>query len=444
MKGLIFTIILFIGLTGFGSVNIPLSNSNISYDGVFYTNVSDTLVTFNRHLPSMISDWESGIGGQWINQWVICQTGVRIRFKTASPTIQLSFKKRTGGGTIGGSPTNGFTIFVDGAEIQSFSTLSFTIQNPQPGTAKTFEVSLPNLWAVDFAGMQIDDNYSLENPGALNKPVYVAIGNSITHGTGQYVSSAKGYPFILARKMNWDLHNIAVAGATLGWAIAKNIKGKKVDVITIKIGFNDWKYSGASLATKKLEYAKLLDTLRAYQPSAMIYCITPLFTSDNSGAAPYTIQDFRDMVEEVVQDKQKNDDKLCLIYGPQISDASMLASGDPVHLSEYGANLLANSLYTKINDCGKTSAIELFNSQQKNIQITSLSREEIIFNCSESGQYIFSVYSMDGVKLLSREISADTSGMVNQKWETEQWPSGMYIVRLSNAKDSCSSKVILK
>jgi len=444
MKSITFTFLFFILQTGFCKVNILLNNPNISYDGAFYTNVSDTSVTFNRHLSSMITDWESGIGGQWINQWVICQTGVRVRFKTASPTIDLTFKKRTGGGTIGGTPTNGFSVFVDGVEIQTFSSLSFTIQHPNPGIAKTFEVLLPNLWAVDFKGMQLADTYSLESLDLLNKPVYVAIGNSITHGTGQYVSSAKGYPFILATKMGWNLHNIAVAGATLGWAIAKNVKGKQVDVITIKIGFNDWKYSGGTLASKKTEYAKLLDSLRAYQPSAMIYCITPLYTSDNSGAAPYTIQDFRDMVEQVVHEKQLTDDKLCLIYGPQISDASMLASGDPVHLSEYGANLLANSLYTKINECGKTSVTEALGGGTSNIVITQANKTQLNFRVNQNGNYLFSVYSIEGREMYSKILSVDSSGWNTELWNGESLSAGVYVLKLSNQSDSCTTKIVVE
>lgn len=89
-----------------------------------------------------------------------------------------------------------------GKEIQKSSSLNFSIQHPQPGNSEIFEVSLPNLWAVDFKGLVLEDGYELNNPGDLNLPVYVSIGNSITHCTGQYISSAKTYPFILAQKMN--------------------------------------------------------------------------------------------------------------------------------------------------------------------------------------------------------------------------------------------------
>jgi hypothetical protein len=234
-KLLILILILFFNFSFFASNPQALNHPSIQYEGVFYPIITENKVVFNRHLQNMKSDWESGIAGEWINQWVICQTGIKIRFKTASPTIQLSFEKREGGGAIGNSPTNGFSVFVKGNEIQKFSSLNFTIQHPNPGNPETFEVSLPNLWAVNFTGLELEDGYELYNQIDLNLPVYVSIGNSITHGTGQYVSSAKTYPFILAQKSNWNLHNLAVAGATLGRAIAKNIKNQNVDIITILI-----------------------------------------------------------------------------------------------------------------------------------------------------------------------------------------------------------------
>ena len=97
----LFILLIFFIHTAFAKVTISLDNPNISYDGVFYPVITASKVEFNRHLTSMVNNWESGIAGTWINQWVITQTGVRVRFKTASPTIDMAFTQRTTGGTIG-------------------------------------------------------------------------------------------------------------------------------------------------------------------------------------------------------------------------------------------------------------------------------------------------------------------------------------------------------
>ena len=426
-------------------VNIPLNDANISYDGVFYPEISASKVVLNRHLPEMINNWESGIGGSWINQWVITQSGVRIRFKTSSPSIDMEFIKREGGGAVIASPTSGFSVFVNGVSIKSFSSLSFSITNPNPGTATIFEVSLPNLFAVDFTGLKLNNGYSLENPGTLNKPVYVSIGNSITHGTGQYVSSAKTYPFILANKMGWDLHNLAVAGSTLGWAIALNTKGKKVDYITIKIGFNDWKYMSDPLSDKKAEYAKLLDTLRAYHPSAKIFCISPIFSSDPSGKAPYSLADFRTMVNELVTERMATDNLLCLIKGIEITNASMLAPGDPTHLSESGAAKLADSLFVKIknSDCITTGISEI-KSSKSSIKVNAVNQSFISFSTSKLGNYSLAFIDLSGKEVYKSQIDVEMSP-TTINWEGYKLSKGIYILKIYNESlDSYSHKFILE
>ncbi|MCX6182429.1 MAG: SGNH/GDSL hydrolase family protein [Bacteroidetes bacterium] len=440
----LFVLLLLLVQHAFAKVSIALDNPNISYDGVFYPVKTPTKVELNRHLTSMVSNWESGIGGTWINQWVITQTGVRIRFKTASPAIDMAFTQRATGGTIGATPNSGFSVFVNGTAIATYSSLSFTVNNPTPGSETTFEVSLPNLWAVDFTGMQLTDGYNLSDPGQLNRPVYVAIGNSITHGTGQYVSSAKTYPFILANKMGWDLHNIAVAGATLGWAVALNTKGKHVDYITVKIGFNDWKYSTGSLGSKKTEYGRLLDSLRAYHPEAKIYCISPIYSSDNSGAAPYALEDFRTMVENLVIARQATDHLLCLIVGSDISDASMLASGDPTHLSEYGANAFANNLYTKINACGSASVQEEV-SENSILKINALEKTHLQLMVPYSGKYYVSIYSAEGKLVYFKQAQMSSSGINNMSLSGNEISGGFYIVQVVGEKsDSSSVKVFFE
>lgn len=443
MKNLTKILFLFIFLQGVSAkVTVSLDDPNLSYDGVFYPQISATKVVFNRHLPEMKTNWESGIGGEWINQWVITQTGIRIRFKTASPTIDLSFTKREGGGTIGASPSSGFTVFVNGVAKSTYSNLSFTITHPNPGIESTFEVSLPNLWAVDFTGMQLADGYSLAVLENLNKPVYVSIGNSITHGTGQYVSSAKTYPFILANKMGWDLHNIAVAGSTLGWAIALNLKGQKVDVITLKIGFNDWKYTKTDLTTKQKEYAKLLDSLRAFQPSAKIYCISPIFSSDASGAAPYSLADFRTMVDELVTARMQTDPLLCLIKGIEISDATLLASGDPTHLSEYGAETFANRLYTKINECDLTSSLQTVKKNNMGMQLINDSHLEIY--CNYSGTFELQMISSCGKLVINKQVPLSEGENVIS-FDQEHFSPGIYIIKcIGKEGESAFLKVILR
>ena len=403
---------------------VPLDNPYIHYDGVFYPTITPMLVTFDRHKAAVYNNTESGIYGAWIYQWVSTQTGIRIRLKTNSPTIKFTFQQRSGGGTIGASPTNGFSVFADSVLNGTFSSLVFTINNPNPGNSTFYEVSLPNLWAVDLIGIELASTYFLNDPGALVKPVYVAIGDSKTHGTGQYVSSAKTYPFQLANLMKWDLHNIAVAGATTGWAMALNIQGKQVDNITIEIGFNDWKYLSDALAVRQTQYEKLIDSLRCYLPNANIYCITPCVSTDPSGAAPYSLEDFRTMVETIVKLRKQTDSKLFLFPGPAVSDATMLASGDMVHLSESGALMLANNLKAAINNPASVlTSNQPGISMQRKTKINYICSSEIFVTTNGEGYFSFELFTTDGKRLAIVENIFLKEGQNEVSWS----PSGLFI-----------------
>lgn len=428
-------IMMFTGHTLFSQTNIPLNDSNICYEGVYYPKISPTSVIFDRHLTSMKDNWQSGIAGDWIHQWVITQTGIRIRFKTASPNIYLEFTKREGGGSVGPEPSSGFEVFVNGVSSQVFSTLAFTIVNPTPDTAATFEVVLPNLWAVNFTGMALNDGYSLEFPGELNQPVYVAIGNSITHGTGQYFSSAKTYPFKLARAKGWNLYNLAVAGAGLGWAIALNTKEKKVDIISILIGFNDWKYGTTTLSSHKIMYGRLIDSLRSYHPDASIYCISPLTTTETEHSAPFSLEQFREMVAQVVGKKQLSDGKLCFIDGPSISSASMLAPGDNVHLSEWGAQELAKKLTLATEKCN-AAPLSINNVQKEDEvgQLVNSGENSFKFRPGETGVFEIRLISSAGVVLHNQKHNFLKDELVDLNSEITFPKNGIYILQIKRGE----------
>ena len=424
---------------------VSLDNPYIHYDGTFYTQPTPTLVTFDRHKPEVYNNPESGIYGAWIRQWVITQTGIRVRFKTKSPQITFTFQQRTGGGTIGSLPTGGFGVFADSVFIGSYSTLSFTINNPHAGASTFYEVSLPNLWAVDLIGMELSDTYILDDPGILNKPVYVAIGDSKTHGTGQYVSSAKTYPFLLASEMKWNLYNIAVAGATSGWAMALNVKGQQVDYITIEIGYNDWATLTDPLSTRQIQYEQLIDSLRAYLPNAKIYCISILATTSVSGTAPYTIDAYRKMIKDVVAFRQQTDSKLFLIPGPAVSDISMLASGDAVHLSEYGAAILADNLSVAINYPESIVTRDQSGSLAKNhVIIEYINTSQINIAVLNEGYYSFGILSTDGKLLSSMNEIYLKNGINAVAWSTTGFGNGLaYVVKVQQGNWVESALVVL-
>lgn len=335
---------------GLAQVNINLDHPNLYYDGVLYPIITSNSVTFNRHTPAAYADPSSGLVYAPCNLTRATQSGVRVRFKTASPTIKLTFAaQNTPAGYFYNSsntpPADGFTVSVNGNVINTFTnTLAFTINHPNPGTATVFEVNLPILWSVIFTGLQLETGYSLMDAGANTKPKYAAFGTSISMGTGQN-NSTQTYPYQVAQAKNWNLHNFAVAGSPLGWQLAYDIKGKQFDIISVEQGFNDWasEYIIATLAEELALYGRFVDSLRKFQPTAKIYCIAPMATSYVNATPRYSLEDFRTGICNLVTIRKTAGDKnIFCINGTSISDPTM--TGDGIHLNIPGAAKFATSL----------------------------------------------------------------------------------------------------
>ncbi|MDP4174883.1 MAG: SGNH/GDSL hydrolase family protein [Bacteroidota bacterium] len=325
----------------YARVNIPLDDPRISYEGLWFVQKSPTIVILDRHTENVINNPESGISLS-SKPYAYTQSGVRIRFKTSSPTISLRFADRENGGRAG--LHNGFAVYANGKLIAIYETLSFIVNRPQNKSCE-YEIVLPSLYAVSFTELSLDSGFSLDKLAPIDKPIYAAIGTSITEGTGQQSASFLTYPFILANELGWNLYNLAVAGAHTGWPIALLLKDKKVDYITVEFGFNDWMWDNKALSIKADQYGRLLDSLRLFQKNAKIFCITPLVTSKTTSqmGAPFKLNDFSEMILHLVKQRQENGDKkLFIIYGDKLSDTKMLDDG--VHLNETGARKFALKL----------------------------------------------------------------------------------------------------
>ena len=238
------------------------------------------------------------------------------------------------------------------------------------------EIALPSMHGVDFSGLKLQKGSDLHKgvqksapnipnepsrdapqesaPNVIKeptlnapavpvrRPVYVAIGNSITHGTGHQPASYDTWPFRLAEAMDWELVNLAVAGAHIGPAVADLLYGQRVDVITILKGFNDWMFGERSLLDTVARFEQLLRDIRLHQPEAQIFVITPLHTNRGSpaGAATFGLSDLRNSIATVVREHvEAGDRRIHLLGGCRLSDDTMLMDG--IHLSAEGAERFA-------------------------------------------------------------------------------------------------------
>ena len=279
-------------------------------------------------------------------------TGIYIEFKTKSPSVTVKLK------TAKGNPKHAFfNVFQDGEfdKDENFkyvedAEIKIELYSKYQGKAVVYRITFPLMTDIHFLGLELEKNAKLCKLKKEEKRVYVAFGDSVTHGTGQK-NTSETFAYQLAEKMDYELFNIAVGGAKTSTVMAKMISDdfKKIDMITVLIGFNDYNGKGISTEEYSKRYTNVLNILREKHPDTKIYCISMTYTTqNNSKISQIPADDFRKVVREVVAKRQNNGDKnLFLIKGKDITNETSLK--DKVHFSIQGAKNFAEALYQEIN-----------------------------------------------------------------------------------------------
>ncbi len=351
----------------------------------------------------------------------------------------MIFEPRDGGGKMG--LTQAFAVFADSTLINVFESLEFTIDSPNRDSIVDYEVTLPSLHAVNFIGMTLEEGHTLKPLPPNNLPDYVAIGNSITHGTGHQSATHVTYPFVMAQAMNWDLTNLAVAGARTGWPIAQLFKDKPVDFVTILLGFNDWMWDNKDLSYKIDQYTRLLDTLRYHQPEAKIFCITPITTTktDPQYQVSFTLQQYREaLVRTITRRKARSgDENLFLIHGDSISTKNMLMDG--IHLGQAGAPLFAAKLTAEIKEILATTVDLKDNSRHpKEFKLNRVypnpfnPETTIEYELADAGLTRIDIYDLAGNKVKELLNRRQRAGQYAATFHATGMSSGMYIIKLKH------------
>ena len=330
-----------------GKEFIKPNDTRIHIDGAFFLKKSAETVEINRFEKKIINMPETEANPK--NAFT--QSGISITFVTNSNNIKVLFETREGTklrSSIFGIYKNGKLvkqIRVTPKTASAFNGVSF--QNPNGRTA-TWSILLPPYFGVNFKGVEVDNGSRFAAAPKIDKPIYVAIGNSITQGTGQ-VASFQTYPWILAQKKGWQLYHLAVGGSKISWPFALELSGKKMDVITILWGFNDWNKGYTPKKQIIPRYSKLLEILLKDHPNARIYCITPTFTyRQKPKNGTVSLDEIRKAEADVVHKFQQKDYKnIFLVKGQTITDSTGLkpkGSKDVVHFTPAGAKRFAETL----------------------------------------------------------------------------------------------------
>ena len=333
--------------------SVTLDDPSLNYLGIRYVDAQPDAVSFSRFNPELLLLGKPELG--FNPDKAKNTTGGVIAFQTDSPTVRLKFHP-----TAGMNRGSEFGVFMDGRYVESYKfspkqqELDIEITNKKGGASAFWELTLPSFANPELVLFEIEKQSQLTSKsGQIPEKVYVAIGDSITHGTGQGSATHLTWPYILSRKLGFTLFNLAVGGSGVSVTAGQSLAAfDRVDLVTILIGYNDWNGEGDSAQHFQDQYLELLKAIRANHPETPIFCISPLVTRrEISRTSSLPIDGFRAAVRQLEQELSTSDPNIHFIPGESISSTANLRADkpdDPVHLGIAGAAMLAESVFPLI------------------------------------------------------------------------------------------------
>lgn len=322
---------------------ITPDDPNLVYRGTAYPQVTAERAELLRFSPKLLEKAQAKSYG--FNPMKARSTAnVSLSFRTNSPEIALSFdlKKRAK-----------FEIMQNGqlskvVWVKPGEPLMLSAE--RKNEASDYRVVFP-LWDNPiFLGLQLSDKHTLEPVRSIPQKAYVAIGDSITHGRGQNISS-ETWGAILAKKLDMEYYNLAVGGSSANMFTPQSLESiPNVELVSILWGYNDWNFRGKTPAQFGTDMEAAIDVVREYYPDTKIALLQILQTTNpKSKKTDFKIDDFRVVLAQLAQARQDaGDENLVLIKSDAFTNQEDDLN-DKVHLSVSGAAKLAEAIFVELN-----------------------------------------------------------------------------------------------
>jgi peptidoglycan/xylan/chitin deacetylase (PgdA/CDA1 family)/lysophospholipase L1-like esterase len=424
------------------------NNKNIHISGSKFSKVNDNEIIFQRHTDSLLALTISE--SKFNSTKAKTTTGIVISFKTESPDIKAHFRKLTGeqrNGTFG-IFQNGVLVSTQTLDTRDDSSVVINIKSQNPNKKTFFEITLPTWNNISFTGLEIDANYNLAKHQSEQKKVYVAYGNSITHGTGQK-GTHETYTFKVAKYFGWELYNVAVGGAKTSVAIAKMLRNnfERIDCLTILIGYNDYNGEGVDTLEYQKRYESVIRNIRAKHKTTPIFCITQTYTTQlNSKISGISISDFRKVVTNLVKKiKKEGDENIFIINGEDITSESNLKAA--VHVTVNGATFFADSLIKEIESRIDAVSTDIDNPNDKYGNKNNVDSQLKYSLYPNPSKEILNIESKEEIKKINiYNLLGQTVKTVSKNFNNlhiNNLPQGVYFVLIKNNIGEYFTKKIL-
>ncbi|MBN1491408.1 MAG: hypothetical protein JXA69_15950 [Phycisphaerae bacterium] len=274
-------------------------------------------------------------------------SGIGLRVRTDGSWIRATFAQTEGywrAGTL--------AVYQDGVPDAIGSALDVYAASSNPGEPVTFRILCPPYESLVFTGLLLEAGASVYALPPDGRPRYLAVGDSITHGSGM-MRTDQTYPWLLAEAKGWQCFNLGVGGSRTTPSFGSMLNDEPLDVVTVLWGQNDFTaYNDVPLFISR--YEEFLTNLRQFHAATPVYCLTlTASTQPETGSNGYTREQYRWAVRDIVAGRRAAGDvNIQVIEGLEISTTADLL--DTVHLSATGNANVATCLAAIIHyPCGR-------------------------------------------------------------------------------------------
>lgn len=413
-------------------VSSSVTDANICWEGVLHSEVTGG---GEQRVFRLNKDYATNdLSGYYTGLRASSSAGIIMKLKTSSPTVNIEFSEDL---TFAGDIYNHkIGVFKD--EVFQYSTNEFDLSlSNNSGSSIEWKFVMPTYTQMNLKSIALENGHALETVANQGKPLYVAIGNSITMGVGLTDNESRGaYSRIVADSLNYELYNWGIGGSKIHDTIFSNFQYLSADpeLITVLWGYNDVHYSGSDAAylnSAYPKYEKLLTQILQNYPNTCLVAVLPTYTTNPTSTATRRIDSLEANQLRIIQNLQKVYPKLHYLRGADYTDASGL--NDAVHLNNAGNESLAFGILNELN-CDVATNISIDKKEVGISIFPNPTSSEI--RISDQGYHFYKVYSVDG-KLLKE-------GNVNgQIVSLENLPSGTYLLNLIS-RDLIKSVPVIK
>lgn len=331
---------------------VPLGSDLIYFKGANYVYRDEGAVAPLRFRRDVL-----GLSPEQLNfnpaiaRW---SSGIKLVFSTSSSAVRIDLVLR---GFRSSEPAT-CRIYRDGKAFRDFkwtrlqedSPVEIQLENPD-AVGHLYCIEFPATAETVVTGMFLAEGFGLDSVALDKKPVYVALGDSITHGSGNLNGvSADAYSYLLGQKLGCDFFNLGVSGGRVAPKIGEMLADwKQVDLITVLLGANDFSWAAVPPERYRQTYGELIAAIRESHPLVPLFCITLTYTTREAGDTGDLTETYRQVVRDIVQSaRAKGDDHIFLVEGDELTGPHDLY--DWVHLTADGNRRFAEKLYREIQE----------------------------------------------------------------------------------------------